>query len=299
MPKPEISADQLQRFTFVEADVRGTMVTLSQSYRELIGNHQYPAPAATLLGQFAAAATLLATLLKHDASVIIQAHGSGLLSTVMAESDHQLNIRGIVTATDSEAGIGAIASDATLDDLLGAATLAITIQPAQGQRYQGIVNLEGGDLASCLERYFNQSEQLQSCVKLAANCDTAAGLILQQMPPEQAASGAISDPEQWRELTLLAGTLKSQEQLQLDHQEQLTRLFHEHPVNLRDSLPVHFRCSCSAQRTLTALMALGRDELQAMIAEQPTTEVICQFCNFPYSFSAGQLSALISENPVH
>jgi len=119
------------------------------------------------------------------------------------------------------------------------------------------------------------------------------------MPPEQAASGATSDPEQWRELTLLAGTLKPQEQLELDHQEQLTRLFHEHPLNLRDSLPVHFRCSCSEQRTLTALMALGREELQAMIAEQPVTEVVCQFCNFPYSFSSGQLSALLTEDPIH
>lgn len=299
MTYPAISADQLQRFTFVDADVRGSVVTLSQSYRELIGNHRYPAAAAALLGQFAAAASLLATLLKHDASVIMQARGSGLLSTVMAECDHQLNIRGIVTAADSAAGVEAIGAGATFAELLGDATLAITVQPAQGQRYQGIVSLEGGDLASCLEQYFNQSEQLQSCVKLAADGDTAAGLLLQQMPADQAANGALSDPEQWRELTLLAGTLKAEEQLQLDHGQQLTRLFHEHPLNLRDSLPVAFRCSCSEQRTISALLALGRDEIAAMIAEQPVTEVVCQFCNYPYSFSAGQLQALLEQPNLH
>ena len=299
MTNPAISADQLQRFTFIDADVRGTIVTLSQSYRELIGNHRYPDSTAALLGQFAAAATLLATLLKHDASVIIQARGSGLLSTVMAECDHQLNIRGIVTAADGDSGIAAIPTDSTLTELLGEATLAITVQPAQGQRYQGIVSLEGGDLASCLEQYFNQSEQLHSCVKLAADGDTAAGLLLQQMPADQAASGAVSDPEQWRELTLLVGTLKTEEQLQLDHQQQLTRLFHEHPLNLRDSLAVQFRCSCSEQRTIAALLAVGRDEMTAMIAEQPVTEVVCQFCNYPYTFSAGQLQALLDQPSVH
>lgn len=293
------NADQLQRFTFADADVRGSVVTLSQSYQELLGNHDYPPPAGQLLGQFAAAATLLATLLKHDASVIIQAHGAGLLSTVMAECDHQLNLRGIVTAAEQPGGIAAIDADATLAQLLGDATLAITIQPAQGQRYQGIVALQGGDLASALEQYFNQSEQLQSTLKLAADSDCAAGLLLQQLPAEQASDRTVDGAETWHELVLLAATLQPDEQLQLDHQQQLTRLFHQHPLNLREALPVEFRCSCSEQRTIAALLALGADEIAAMIAEQPVTEVVCQFCNFPYSFSAGQLQALLDQSHRH
>ncbi len=298
-PHAPLNGDQLQRFTFVDADVRGCVVTLNQSYRELVGNHPYPAAAAELLGQFAAAATLLATLLKQDASVTIQARGSGLLSTVMAECDHQLNIRGIVTAAEQADGVAAIGADATLAELLGEATLAITIAPANGQRYQGIVALEGGDLAACLSDYFEQSEQLGSVIKLAADGELAAGLLLQQLPAANAAAGARQDPEQWRELSLLGATLSAAEQLSLGHTEQLTRLFHEHPLNLREAQPVAFRCSCSEQRTINALLALGGDELRAIIAEQPVTEVVCQFCNYPYSFSAGQLQALLDQPNLH
>jgi len=294
-----LNSDQLQRFTFLEADVRGCVVTLNQSYRELIGNHSYPPAAAKLLGEFAAAATLLATLLKQDASVTIQARGSGLLSTVMAECDHQLNIRGIVTAAEQPEGVAAIAADASLAELLGEATLAITIAPAKGQRYQGIVSLESGDLAACLTDYFEQSEQLGSAIKLAANGELAAGLLLQQLPAANAAAGALADREQWRELSLLAATLSADEQLTLGHTEQLTRLFHEHPLNLREPQSVAFRCSCSEQRTISTLLALGSDEIKAIIAEQPITEVVCQFCNFPYSFSAGQLQALLDEPSIH
>jgi molecular chaperone Hsp33 len=70
--------------------------------------------------------------------------------------------------------------------VLAGGYLAITIQPRNGQRYQGIVEIIGDTLSECLEQYFLQSEQLPSRVWLAANGSQCGGLFLQRLPAEQA-----------------------------------------------------------------------------------------------------------------
>lgn len=57
---------------------------------------------------------------------------------------------------------GDIADDASLHDMLGKGHLVITIEPKQGERYQGVVGLEGDTLAQVLEGYFERSEQLKT-----------------------------------------------------------------------------------------------------------------------------------------
>ena len=53
--------------------------------------------------------------------------------------------------------------------MLGKGTLAITIEPEGGERYQGIVPMDAGNLSQCLEFYFQQSEQLSTKIKLSAS----------------------------------------------------------------------------------------------------------------------------------
>ncbi len=51
--------------------------------------------------------------------------------------------------------------------LFGRGYLAITFdQAVTGERYQGIVPLEGGSLAEAAQSYFSQSEQIPSLVRL-------------------------------------------------------------------------------------------------------------------------------------
>src|SRR5690606_21533635 len=141
--------------------------------------------------------------------------------------------------------------------LVGNGTLALTIDPTDGQRYQGIVALDGDSLAQCLESYFAQSEQLPTRLWLAADDQRAGGLFLQELPSR---ADAAERARQWQHLEALAGTVSETELLGLDGDTLLYRLFHQEPLRLlrRDALA--FRCSCSRARTESMLVSLGRDE---------------------------------------
>ena len=64
--------------------------------------------------------------------------------------------------------------------------LAMTVDPTQGQRYQGIVPLEGASLAAACEQYFYQSEQVPTLLKVGVKVSdgrcVAGGVLLQYLP---------------------------------------------------------------------------------------------------------------------
>jgi len=278
-------SDEILRFIFDNTDIRGEWLQLEHSYRDALANHHYPPGVNRLLGEFLAAAGLLGATLKMEGLLILQARSDGQIPLIMAEATSNHEVRGI--AHGAEQAIGE-----NFQELLGDGQLCITIDPKQGQRYQGIVPLEGSTLAQCLEDYFRQSEQLPTRVWLAADGQRAAGLFIQELPsrvdPEQRA-------QQWQHITTLATTITPEELLQLPGETVLHRLFHEENVRLlqRDSL--QFRCSCSQQRTESMLLSLGRAELDEILAEQGQVEVNCEFCNQQYHFTPEQVASLFTE----
>jgi molecular chaperone Hsp33 len=153
------------------------------------------------------------------------------------------------------------------------------------------VALEGACLANALEAYFAQSEQLPTRLWLTADGDAAAGLLLQRLP------GGRADSDDWRRVCLLAETVHSAELAQLPVRELLRRLFHEESVRLFDPEPLAFRCSCSRERVGAALQALGRAELQDLLAQDGEVSVDCEFCNRRYRFDAVDLERLWAEVP--
>src|SRR5690606_21022714 len=119
-------------------------------------------------------ASLLGSTLKFEGTLTLQAQGNGQVPLIMAETTHDRAIRGIVRG----------AGQATACDfagLVGQGNLAITLDPLRGERYQGIVALEGHSLATSLDAYFARSEQLPTRLWLAADGHTAAGLLLQAL----------------------------------------------------------------------------------------------------------------------
>ena len=285
--------DSLQRFLFDGTDIRGEVTTLSASYQELLKNQQYPPQVALLFGEFIAAASLLSTVLKGSGMITIQARGDGPITTVMAECSQGNKLRGIVRGDfDNLKGIN------SLQELLGTATLAITIEPEGKERYQGVVALDGKDLSQCLEFYFYQSEQLPTKIKLAANAQSASGMLIQQLPSSADAEKSADD---WQDISVLFETLSSAEQLDLSHNDQLYRLFHEQQLRLFDPQPMRFSCSCSRQRTESALISLGREEVVEMSVEQGLIMITCEFCSQQYRFTSGDISELFDPPniPLH
>ena len=286
-------SDSLQRFLFDGTDIRGEITTLSASYQELLDNQQYPPQVALLFGEFLAAASLLSTVLKGSGMITIQARGDGPLTTVMTECSQGNKLRGIVRGDfDNIEGVN------SLQELLGTATLAITIEPEGKERYQGVVALDGETLSQCLEFYFHQSEQLPTKIKLAANAQSASGMLIQQLPSSADVEKSADD---WQNLSVLFETLSGAEQLELPHNDQLYRLFHEQQLRLFEPQPMGFSCSCSRQRTESALISIGREEVVEMSVEQGLIMITCEFCSQQYRFTSRDISELFDPPniPLH
>jgi molecular chaperone Hsp33 len=286
-------SDQLLRFAFDNIDVRGVIVQLEKSCSETVNTHHYPQPVKHLLGEFLAAATLLSATLKFDGVLILQAKSDGEIPLIMAEASSRRTLRGIARRAEE-------AHSHDFNVLLANGQLAITIDPVKGARYQGIVPLEGKNLATCLEGYFRQSEQLNTRIWLASDGQRAAGLLLQELPVDnrEDKTGWLHD---WQHLCTLADTLKADELVSVSPADLLYRLFHQDNYQIFAEEPLAFQCSCSRPRTAAALISLGETELRNIIAEQGEILMNCEFCHQAYQFTASDIDTLIAQgsSPVN
>lgn len=286
--------DQLKRFIFSRHDIRGQLVTLSEAYREVLQHNPLPPPVAQLLGEFLAAACLLSTTLKFEGLLMLQARGEGDVPLILAECTHHSDLRGIARVAEG----AEIAEGSSLRQLVGrGAALAITVDPRDGERYQGIVPLEKDTLAECLEDYFSQSEQLATRFWIESSPDTVGGIMLQVLPGHNAATEAEND-DAWETAQHLAETVTAGELHSLPHDQLLHRLFHQlQPAHL-GTANIRFKCSCSRERSARALVALGPEEVYTLLEEQGgEIAADCQFCNRRYRFDREQIEALFSAPP--
>jgi molecular chaperone Hsp33 len=285
------TADGKRRFLFEDMDLRGELVQLEGTLADIEARHSYPGGVRALLGEFVTAAVLLASTLKFRGTLTVQARSPAQVPLIMAECSSTLEVRAIARGAGDARG-------ESFDELLGGGQLVLTVTPERGRRYQGIVPLEGNSLASCLDRYFEQSEQLHTRVFIACSGDRSAGLLLQQLPTQRVLDPALRE-EHWQRISLLAGTLSDEELLQLGQQELLGRLFHEETLRLFNMEPVRFSCSCSEERTLAALATIGQAEIDSILAEQGSVTMDCEFCNQRYVFSEAALSNLSRGETLH
>lgn len=283
------SKDQFRKFLFEHSQVRGAWVHLTDSYGEILSQTSYPTPVTHLLGESLAASVLMSSTLKFNGTLSLQANGNGPITTLLAECSHDRYIRGIARFAENGS-----ASGSTLNELLGEGRMAITITPEQGQRYQGVVPREADSLAGALEEYFERSEQLATRLFLFADGEQCAGLLIQRLP-----GATEEDDELWERVAHLAATISADEMLGLDSETVLHRLFHEEEVRLFDREPVAFRCTCSRERTLTALQSLGKEECYNILEEQGSIEMDCQFCHAHYQFQRIDIDQLFSGHTLH
>ena len=282
---PPEPGDQSRRFLFEAADIRGETVQLSQAFRDITAIHQYAPEVRRLLGEFLAAAALLRSTLKFDGKLILQARSDGQIPLIMAECNTAGEVRGIVRGA-------ATATASQFQQLLGDGQLAITIDPVKGRRYQGIVPLSAASLGDSLDAYFAQSEQLGTRLWLACDGQRAGGLLLQQLP-SQVTSEPQERARQWEHACTLAATVQDRELIELPPKRLLYRLYHQDPLRLFEPRPVQFRCSCSRERTLRALAALGPAEVEDLLREQGSVTMDCEFCNQQYRYLREDLQDIL------
>lgn len=278
-------ADRLRRFLFEDAPVRGHWVRMSRTWAEAREHQDLAPPVMNLLGESLAAASLIAASLKFNGTLTLQlSGGTGPVTMLVAQATDAGTVRGVAhsdaTSTDSAADF---------QELVGGGRLLVSVEQGDGViPWQGVVPLEGGNLASCLENYFAVSEQLPTAIFLAADATHAAGLLLQKLPApgSQGESEAAAVQDIWEEATMLLATLRAHELLAWDVDELLRKLFGSRDLRLFDGEPVRFACRCSRGRVAAMLAGMGKPEVDSIIAEQGAVTVTCEFCRKPYRFDA-------------
>lgn len=278
--------DQLHRYLFENLAVRGELVTASHTYQHMLENHQYPPEVQSLLGELLVATSLLTATLKFDGEITVQLQGDGPLRLAVINGNNRQEMRGMARLQgDINPGDG-------LQAMVGDGVMVITITPDEGERYQGVVALDGATLAECLEGYFMQSEQLPTRLFIRTGehdgRPAAAGMLLQVLPAQP------NSAEDLMHLTQLTATIKGEELFSLPANDVLYRLYHQEEVTLYEPQAVSFHCTCSRERCAGALLTVNPDELEEMLEKDGGIEMHCDFCGASYAFDRVDVQALLN-----
>ncbi len=289
--------DQAVGFALPGRNARGRLVRLGPLLDDVLSAHDYPAPIARILSEALVLTALLgATLTDAAGQLTMQAQTeAGIIDLLVCDyRDGQL--RGYVRF-DAER----LAQEPALPGLFalfGKGYLAITFdQVTSGERYQGIVPLEGGSLAEAAQHYFGQSEQIPSLVRLAVN-DTghiAGGILLQHLPEGEEGRDRIHtrlDHPEWEHVRILAETIRASELVDADLnlEDLLWRLFHEEEeVRVLAAVPLSKGCRCSFEHVRGVLSRFGPEERAEMADDEGFISVDCEFCSRVFPIKLDEL----------
>ena len=290
------SADDLvQPFQIEASGLRGRLVRLGGAVDDILGQHEYPEPVATLLGEAVVLASILASALKYDGIFTLQTKGDGPVPLMVVDLTSTGDLRGYARFDADR-----LAAEAGRDvaALIGKGVLAFTVDQGDfTDRYQGIVELSGATLADCLQHYFRQSEQIDAGIVISAGRSgdrwRAGGVMIQRLPDAQRTMPASDREDDWRRAMILLGSATDAELLDPDLAANglLFRLFHEDGVRVFAPVGLRAACRCSRQRVADMLASLPRTEVEAM-KEDGAVAVQCEFCNNTYQFDDDQLEAV-------
>jgi len=286
--------DALQRFVFEHARVRGELVILTETWREVCRRREYPEAVRDALGELTAASVLLAATLKLEGgALVLQVQGGRPVDLLVVECQSDLGLRAMARW---DGGLPALPPHPTLHDLASGGRCALTLDPGAGRpAYQGVVPLEGRTTAQVLERYMARSEQIGTLFALAASDERAAGLLLQKLPGTGGKPAPDADPDLWNRASHLAATLTRAELLELPERDILRRLFHDEDLRRFETMPVRFACRCSRERVAGLIRMVGREEVRHALAAEGGMHVTCEFCGRRYPVSREETQRALAD----
>ena len=301
MSAETIDDDISRPFQLEQSALRGRLIRLGDTVDLVLTRHNYPPAVSRLLGEMFVLAATLAGGLKFEGTFSLQTRGNGPVSLMVADCTHSGAMRGYAKF---DADAVAAVDETTVPRLLGEGHFAVTVdQVDQATAYQGLVELDGDTLTDCMQKYFRQSEQVRTGMKIAVERVPAgddmiwrAGAVMVQSiaddNPEDDGSKALED---WRRTMLLLGTVKDTELIDpdLSPERLLLRLFHEEGVRVYDAQPLCFRCRCSRERVETLLRQFNTADIEDMKLDDGALEVTCEFCNERYRFEEKAVATVL------
>lgn len=283
---------------------QGRLIRMSSVLDTIIGKHCYPRPVAAVVAESTVLAAMLASTLKYEGLFTLQTQSNGAVSMVVVDVTSEGKIRACASFDEEHLKQNQELRKTSGEieaapHLMGKGHLAFTIdQGPNTELYQGIVDLQGKNLTECALRYFKQSEQIDTDLKLFLQAPEgesgswlAAGIMLQKMPLK---GGNESSPEEmeeaWNEAKVFMESLTQDEvfDAELTSEQLLHRLFHANNLSISKCKNYSFGCRCSREKLLQTLSTFSEDDINAMLENNKVTAT-CHFCSEKYVFDKGEL----------
>ena len=280
--------DSALAFTIPHRNARGRLVRLGPALGAILSAHGYPPPIEKMLAEAIVLAALLgATLKDAEGQLTLQAQTENGVIDLLVADYRGGEMRGYVRH-DTER-LGELPTEPSLFALFGKGYLAITFdQAVSGERYQGIVPLEGGSLAEAAESYFAQSEQIPSLVRIGIvrapdGSLVAGGLMLQHLPEGEEGRDRLHtrlDHPEWDHVAALGGSVRDEELADADLplETLLWRLFNEDEVRVIPGIAPKRGCRCDPEHVARVISRFPEEERTAMTGPDGLIEVNCEFC---------------------
>lgn len=280
--------DRILAFTIPARHARGRVVRLGPVLDQVLAAHDYPPPIRDLLAEALVLVALIGALLKDvDSQLTMQAQTTGGVINLLVCDYRNGELRGYVQ--HDAVRLAMLGAHPSLFALLGQGYLAITFDlAATGQRYQGIVPLEGASLAEACQAYFAQSEQVPTLLRLGVRAIggrcIAGGLLVQNLPEGEAGRERLhvnpAYPE-WEHVAVLAGSTRVDELVDagLPLEDLIWRLFHEDDVRVTPAAQLTRGCRCTPEYYQSILVRFPDEERASMRGDDGMITVDCAFCS--------------------
>ena len=286
-------SDYIVRATAANSQIRAFAATTREMVETAKCAHNTSPVATAALGRLMTAGAMMGSMMKGDKDVLtLQIQAGGPINGITVTADSKGNVKGYV----GDPNVVLPANSKGKLDVAGAVGVGfLNVMKDMGLKepYNSQTLLQTSEIAEDLTYYFATSEQVPSAVGLGVlmNKDNtvrqAGGFILQLMPfAEERVIAALE--KKIGQVTSVTGMLDNGDTPEMILENFLGDL----GLEFTDKMDTRFYCNCSKERVSSAIVSIGRKDLQEMIDDGKDISVNCHFCNTTYTFTTEELKAL-------
>ena len=227
---------------------------------------------------------------KDDASLTTRVNGGGPAGTIIVVTDSSGNPRCFVQNPKADLPKNA-QGKLDVGGIVGNNGILTVIRDLRGKEpYIGSTELISGEIAEDFAVYFAESEQVQSACALGVLIDkdlsvsASGGYLVRLLPgaPEDVICKLEENISQTGAVTEYLKENGGEELL-------LQSVMHGFFPEILSRSKVEYKCTCSRERFLSAILSLSKKELDDMKEKGEPVETSCQFCGAVHNFELDEL----------
>ncbi|MGG1289962.1 Hsp33 family molecular chaperone HslO [Bacillus smithii] len=289
-------SDYLIKALAFDGKVRAYAANTTNTVGEAQRRHYTWPTASAALGRTMTAGVMMGSMMKGNAKVTIKVDGGGPIGIILVDSDANGNVRGYVTNPQTHFDLNEHGKLDVRRSVGTSGTLTVVKDLGLRENFSGQVPIVSGELGEDFTYYFASSEQIPSSVGVGVlvnpdNSILAAGGFIIQLMPGTDDETIDRIEERLKTIPPISKLIQNG----LTPEEIIFEILGKDQVKILDKIPVQFKCNCSKERFATAIIGLGKEEIQDMINEDGQAEAQCHFCNEKYVFTKDELEAMLQE----